>query len=115
MNAMTVTPDTDRDPQRLSEALRLVLRRYARQIRVRPATAVPALVLPGIGNVLVFYAPPLVVARLLRAFGRDERLSAGQLVPYVLTFAALRLAGEVIWRVAASLIARAEVRGIEAL
>jgi ATP-binding cassette subfamily B protein len=107
--------DTDRDPERLTAALRLVLRRYAEQIRRRPALAIPALLLPGIGDVLVFYAPPLVVARLLGVFARDERLSAGELAPYVLTFAGLWLAGEVIWRIAASLIARAEIRGMEAL
>ena len=37
------------------------------------------------------------------------------LAPYVLTFAALWLAGEVVWRVAVALIARVEIRGIEAL
>ena len=38
-----------------------------------------------------------------------------ELTPYVLTFAGLWLAGEIIWRVAFVLIARAEIRGIEAL
>jgi ATP-binding cassette subfamily B protein len=113
-SAMTAT-NADRDPQRLTEALRLVVRRYVRQIRRRPAVALPALLLPGVGNVLVFYAPPLVIARLLGAFSRNEELTIGQLVPYVLTFAGLWTAGEVLWRVAASFIARAEIRGMEAL
>ena len=77
---MTAAPtDTDRDPQRLREALKLVLRRYAAQIRRRPAIALPALLLPAVGDVLTFYAPPLVVAKLLGAFARDEHLSAAQL------------------------------------
>ena len=105
----------DRDPTRLNAALRLVLRRYGRQIRRRPWISIPALVLPGVGDVLVFYAPALVVARLLGAFARDEPLSASELLPHVLVFAALWLAGEVIWRLAEALIARAEVRGIQAL
>ncbi len=75
----------------------------------------PALVLPGIGDVLVFYAPPLVVAQLLGAFARDEALTIGMLTPYVLTFTALWFAGEVVWRGAEALIARAEIRGIESL
>src|SRR5687768_11789838 len=111
---MTETPAVD-DARRLSAAVRLVLQRYIRQVRRRPAIAVPALLLPGIGDVLVFYAPPLVVARLLGQFARDERLTPAELAPYVLTFAGLWLAGEVIWRVAAVLLARAEVRGMEAL
>jgi ATP-binding cassette subfamily B protein len=110
-----MTPAADRDSRRLSQALRLVLRRYARQIRRRPWISVPALLLPGIGDVLVFYAPPLVVAELLGAFARNDALTMGQLVPYVLTFTALWFAGEVVWRGAEALIARSEIRGIESL
>jgi ATP-binding cassette subfamily B protein len=112
---MMSTLDPDRDSKRLSASLWLVVRRYAAQIRRRPALAVPALLLPGAGSVLVFYAPPLVIAKLLGAFARGEQLSTGQLAPYVLTFAALWLAGEVLWRVADCFIARAEIRGMEAL
>ena len=112
---MTAAPDADRDPRRLAAALRLVVRRYTAQVRRRPGLAIPALLLPGIGSILVFFAPPLVVARLLGAFARNEELSAAALTPYVLTFAGLWLAGEAIWRFAFVLIARAEIRGIEGL
>ncbi len=84
-------------------------------MRLRPALAIPALVMPGLGDVLVFYAPPLVIARLLRHFAADEPLTAAALVPYVLTFAGLWLTGEIIWRAAVVLLARAEIRGMEAL
>ena len=112
---MTAVQNADQQSTRFGAALRLAVRRYAVQVRRQPAIAIPALLLPGIGDVLVFYAPPLVVARLLGSFARDERLSARELLPYVLTFAGLWLAGEAIWRVGASLIARMEIRGIEAL
>ncbi|HEV3217210.1 MAG TPA: ABC transporter ATP-binding protein [Vicinamibacterales bacterium] len=112
---MTATSHDARDSRRLAEALRLVVRRYARQIRSRPAVTLPALLLPGIGNVLVFYAPPLVIARLLGAFARNDRLSATQLAPYVLTFSGLWLAGEVLWRIAIAFMSRAEIHGMEAL
>jgi ATP-binding cassette subfamily B protein len=105
----------DRDPRRLAAALRLVLRRYAAQIRRRPAIAIPALLLPGLADVLIFYTPPLVVARLLGAFARDEQLSARDLAPYILGLAAVWLAGEALWRVAILLMSRMEVRGMEAL
>ena len=105
----------DRETTRLNAALRLVLRRYGRQIGRRPWIAIPALLLPGLGDVFVFYAPALVVARLLGAFARGEPLTATELTPYVLVFAALWLTGEVIWRVAEALIARSEIRAIESL
>ena len=111
---MTTAADR-RDSRRLNEALWLVLRRYGRQITRRPLISLPALLLPGIGDVLVFYAPPLVVARLLGAVARDDTLTIGMFVPYVLTFTALWFAGEVVWRAAEALIARSEIRGIESL
>jgi ATP-binding cassette subfamily B protein len=112
---MTTQDDSNRDPRRLTAALRLVLRRYLSQVRRRPAIAIPALILPGLADALIFYAPPLVVARLLGSFARDERLSAAELLPYILTFAGVWLAGEAVWRVALLLMARAEIRGMESL
>ena len=55
---------------------------------------------------MVFYTPPLVIARLLGRFANNERLTMNELVPYVLTFAGLWLAGEAVWRIAAPFIAR---------
>ncbi len=112
---MTATIDADRDPERLTAALRLVLRRYSAQIRRQAATAIPALLLPALGDVLTVYAPPIVVAKLLGAFARQERLSPADLAPYVLTFAALWLAGQIVWRIATACLIRAEIRGIEGL
>jgi ATP-binding cassette subfamily B protein len=112
---MTTSTSGDRDPTRLGAALRLVLRRYSRQIRRRPLLAMPALLLPGIGDILILYVPPLVVAKLLAAFARDGQLTVDELMPYVLTFAGVWLAGEAIWRVAEALIARSEIRGVESL
>ena len=111
---MTTAADR-RDSRRLNQAVWLVLRRYGRQITRRPSISVLALVLPGIGDVLVFYAPPLVVAQLLGAVARDDALTIGMFAPYVLTFTALWFAGEVVWRGAETLIARAEISGIQSL
>ena len=111
---MTTSASIERDPTRLRQALRLVLRRYGRQIRRRPLLSMGALVLPGLGDVLIVYAPPLIVVRLLAAFARGERLTAGELTPYVLAFASLWLAGEIVWRFAGAFIARAEIRGMSA-
>jgi ATP-binding cassette subfamily B protein len=112
---MTTGDDFSRDPKRLGAALRLVLRRYGRQIRRRPAIAVPALILPGIADALIFYAPPLVVAKVLGAFARDEQPTVGELTPYLLAFAGVWLAGEVAWRFAILLMTRMEIRGMESL
>jgi ATP-binding cassette subfamily B protein len=112
---MTTFSDDVRDPERLSQALRLVVRRYGAQIRRRARIAVPALLLPAVGDVMTFYAPPLVVARLLGAFARNEPMSAADLAPYVMTFAGLWCAGQIAWRLAIALMIRVEVRSMEAL
>ena len=112
---MTANSETQRDPQRLTSALRLVVRRYGAQLRRRGAMATGALLLPALGDVLTFYAPPLVIAKLLGAFARNEPLASADLTPYILTFAAFWLSGQVVWRLAVALIARVEIRGMEAL
>ena len=71
--------------------------------------------LPALADILNYYAPPLVIARLLGRFARNESLTSAHLVPYVLTFAGLWIAGQVCWRVAVILITRVEIRGLEAL
>jgi ATP-binding cassette subfamily B protein len=106
---------TTGESQRLRAALQLVLRRYLAQLRQRPLLSAAALVLPGLGNLLIFYAPPLVVARLLGRVTGDEPLTLARVWPSVALLAALWLAGEVIWRLAGFTIARVEVRSMEAL
>ena len=112
---MALRSETERDPQRLTHALRLVVRRYAAQLRRRPGLTAGALLLPALGDVLTFYAPPLVIAELLGRFARNQPLAAAELMPYVLAFAGLWMGGQILWRIAIALIARIEVRGMEAL
>jgi ATP-binding cassette subfamily B protein len=107
--------DRKENPARFTAALKLVLRRYASQIRRRPGLAAASLLLPAIGDILAFYVPPLIVARLLAAFASDQHLTARDLAPYVGAFTAIWLAGEAVWRLAAPAIARIEIRGIESL
>ena len=56
---------SNEEPQRLRTAIRLVWRRYWRQVRTRPALAAASLLLPGIGNIFVHYIPALAIANLL--------------------------------------------------
>ena len=112
---MTPQSEPARDDRRLAASLRLVLTRYAAQLRRRPLLAAAALLLPGLGNLLIFYAPPLVVARLLGSVSADEPLTLARVWPSMALMAGLWLAGEVIWRLAGFTIARIEVRSMEAL
>jgi ATP-binding cassette, subfamily B, bacterial len=112
---MTSTRHNHTDHRRLNAALRLVLRRYYAQVRRWKAYAVPALLLPAVGDVLTIYAPPIVVARLLARFAQRDQVTLSEFIPYLATFAGLWIAGQIVWRVAVAMIIRAEIRGLEAL
>src|SRR5688572_13119399 len=112
---MTTTRHDSTDHRRLNAALRLVLRRYYAQVRRWKVYAVPALLLPAVGDVLTIYAPPLVVARLLARFAQREQVTFSEFIPYLAAFAGLWIAGQIVWRVAVAVIIRAEIRGLEAL
>src|SRR3954471_18148921 len=109
------TDTTTRSTARLTAAVRLVLARYYAQARRMPLMTIACIVLPAAADILTYYAPPLVIARLLGRFGRNESLTANDLMPYVLAFAGLWITGQVCWRVAVILITRVEIRGLEAL
>ena len=112
---MSAHPAPDAEPRRLRVAIRLVLRRYWRQVRVRPWLSTASLLLPGIGNIFVHYVPPLAIAHLLATLARNPHASTMDLAWPVLLLAGAWLAGEAIWRVAGWLLQRLECIGIGAL
>ncbi|MYW66821.1 ATP-binding cassette domain-containing protein [Streptomyces sp. SID8379] len=93
----------------------LALRYYGRELTRARRVAAPALLLPALANTCLNYLAPLVVAKLIGhlADGGDRTLDA--LLPYVLGFAGVLLAAEVLWRVAFHCINRLEGRAIESL
>lgn len=101
--------------ERNVEAVKLAIKHYLQQLKQDWRTAVPALVLPGIGSTLVFYVPPLIVAQILVTFTNDPHPGFDALLPYVLWFAGLWLLGEALWRVAMFCLSRTEVRGMQRL
>ncbi len=110
-----MTNEPPRDTSRLTAALRLVLSRYWRQARRQPVMSTACVLLPAAADILSYYAPPLVIARLLGRLGRNETLTWSDLWPYVLAFAGLWTAGQLCWRIATILITRVEIKGLEAL
>jgi ATP-binding cassette subfamily B protein len=88
---------------------------YFGQLRTEWRRSIWAFVLPGIGNVLVFYAPALVIRALLERFSAQGSLSAHDLLPYVLVFIGVWSIGELFWRVTIQIMIGIEVRSIERL
>ncbi|WP_084772827.1 ABC transporter ATP-binding protein [Nonomuraea candida] len=102
-------------PAARKPAILLALRFYGGELRRQWPVAVPTLVLPALGNVCLFYLAPLAVAGVVGhlAGGGDGSLPA--LLPYVLGFGGLLLAGETLWRLGLHFLNRTDARGIERL
>ncbi len=98
-----------------NQAVKQAFRDYLAQMRIEWRLAVPGVVLPSIGNVLVLYMPTLIVAALLKRFGDQGALTTADLLPYVLAFAGVWSLGELLWRFAIHFLIRVEVRSIERL
>jgi ATP-binding cassette, subfamily B, bacterial len=96
-------------------ALLLALRYYGRELAHRPGVAIPALLLPAVGNIFMLYLAPLVVADLAgRAVG-GTRIATADVVSAVGWFAGLLLAAELMWRIGVHFLNRVDGRGIESL
>jgi len=109
---MHAKPTTEH--QRLSQSLRLVLLHYWAQARQNWFLAVMAMIMPGIGTILVFYVPPLIIAKLAGRFDNPGAVTADA-VPYVLAFAGVWALGEAFWRVAMVFLAAFEAKSMERL
>jgi ATP-binding cassette, subfamily B, bacterial len=93
----------------------LVLRCYGGQmVRLRRFTA-PAMLLPALGNTCIFYVAPLIVAQLVGRFAGHGPTGIGAAMPYVLGFAGVLLAAEIVWRIGIHCLNRLDGRGIENL
>lgn len=97
------------------QATRMAVSHYWQQVKQDWRTAIPALILPGIGNILVFYVPPLIVAKILTKFIDDPHPGMMELLPYIALFGGLWLVGEALWRIAMLCLSRTEVKGMARL
>ena len=100
------------EPRRLRTAIRLVIRRYLRRVRARPGLALTSLILPGVGNIFVFYVPPLAIAHLLAMLAHNSQASVAELAMPVVLLAVGWLGGEAIWRLTALALQRLECHSI---
>jgi ATP-binding cassette subfamily B protein len=96
-------------------AVLLALRYYRRELTRHKRVAIPALLLPALGNICILYLGPLVVAKLAGRLAEGESVDVGTVLPSVFAFAALMLLSEVFWRTGIHCLNRTDGRGIENL
>lgn len=97
----------DSSPKAISETLRIYLSKITQGWKL----SVPIICCVGIGTILVFYVPPLVIAHLLN--GGTYTLANSWI--YIALFGGTWLLGEGLWRIAMYLIVKFEVRALHDL
>ncbi|MFI9832406.1 ABC transporter ATP-binding protein [Streptomyces sp. NPDC051913] len=107
------TTDT-RAPAPGRSAVVLALRRYGRELLRLRRLALPALLLPALGNIGTRYVAPLLIAKLAGQ-AVDGGLSLGAALPYVLGFGVTLLLAEAVWRVGQHCLNRVDALGMEHL
>lgn len=102
--------------QKLTQAIRLVLSHYWQQVKYHPWAAAMLAILPGVGNILIFYAPTLIIANLLEKVNSTAgAIEFSAVLPYVLGFAGVWLLGELVWRIGLQFLAWFESRSLRRL
>ncbi|MFD6421318.1 ABC transporter ATP-binding protein [Streptomyces sp. NPDC060198] len=95
----------------------LAVRYYTRELSRLRRLAAPALLLPALGNIGLYYIAPLIVAKLVgKVAGKGgDGIGVGAMLPYVLGFAGVLLLSETLWRIGLHCLNRVEGRGIARL
>ncbi|WP_240553833.1 ABC transporter ATP-binding protein, partial [Streptomyces niveiscabiei] len=96
-------------------AVLLALRYYGRELGRLRWLALPALLLPALGNAGINYVAPLVVAKLVGRIADDGEVVVSTALPYVVGFALVMLTAEALWRVGIHCLNRVDALGVENL
>ena len=97
------------------KAMRLGIKHYFEQTNKNWRFAYTAIALTGIGNILIFFIPTLILAKLVSRITANPDISVGSLLTYVAVIGTVWLTGEMLQRLAYNLEAVTSSRGIRTL
>jgi ATP-binding cassette subfamily B protein len=100
---------------RNTQANKLAIQHYIRQMKLDWKLVIPAFLLPAIGSILVFYVPALIVGKLLAKYQTQSHVNLDQALPYIGWFVLLWGLGEICWRIGMHFVIRAQTNGIRHL
>ncbi len=98
-----------------SPAIRQVLADYWQQYKTFPLWTAIAFLAPALGSICIFFAPPLIVARLINAYVAEGSLSFRTAGPFILLFAGIWYIGELLWRLGFYYLTKFKEEGIRRL
>lgn len=96
-------------------AVRYALADYWGQYKAYPWRTFFALSLPVAGSILVFFVPPLILARLINIFVEEGAVSLGIARNYIFLYGGLWLLGEFFWRAGLHFLISVEAKGLHNL
>ena len=97
------------------QAVSQVLKDFFGQYKKHPFVSAASFLFPAIGNILVFFVPPLIVAKIIDIFAARGSVSVAELWWYIPLFGGMWLLGEACWRVGIYFLTRLEEQGINTL
>lgn len=104
------------DEQKISKkAIRQVVRDFWFEYTKKPFVTILAFILPAFGTILVFFVPPLILAKIVDIFISHNTVALSLVTNYIVLFTVLWLIGEGFWRIGMHYLIRLEANGIKSL
>jgi len=97
------------------QAVRQVLWDYWQQYKRRPWRSVLVFSLPVLSTILVFFVPPLILAKIVDIFAVNNKISLSLVGGYIVLLGGLWALGEATWRLGIYLLIKLETEGISYL
>ncbi len=98
-----------------SPAIKQVLHDYWQLYKTHRWWTLISFVTPGIGTILIFYIPPLIVAKLIDTYILNNGVTLSSAGSLIVLFAGSWLLGEVFWRIGLHYLIKLEAAGVHAL
>jgi ATP-binding cassette subfamily B protein len=96
-------------------AVSQVLRDYWRQYKRSPLYTILSFFLPAVGNIFIFFVPPLIVASIINIIASPDSVETSVLAWKIILFGLSWLFGEACWRAGQHFIIRLETEGVRSL
>lgn len=103
------------DKERYNKAFNLAIKNYVLTAKAFWKQTLLGLLFPAVGSILIFYIPPLIVAKIIELATSGEIISFSDVFKYIALFGLVWILGEACWRVGLHYIIKAEANGVKKL
>lgn len=97
------------------QAVYRVLKAYWNQYKTYPLYTSISFFVPSLGTILIFFVPPLVIARIVNVIASGQEISVSSVGGYIALFAGSWFLGEALWRFGMHFLIKLETLGLNYL